>query len=235
MCKLFAHAESLILFGQQDMKTQITKDDVDYALAPSLWDLGNQVLYFLCQDHPKHVRDDAIVAKVWLIGRSYAAAIERRREVEDTSDNFYQTIVIEKIKNSNLDQWLAALPKRMTDPSTELSPIITVHKRLTNIFSAMTGLKKRSLASKYLHFHRPDLFFIYDSRTKQAINKITPSLNRIKNITAEEKDSEYHSFCRRAQCMRESINKQFNKNLNPRQLDKILLRIRDKIKKSSNK
>ncbi len=214
------------------MKITITKDDVDYALASSSWDLGNQVLYSLCQDHPNHDRGDAIIAKVWLIGRSYAAAIERRKNADDTSDDFYETIVVEKIKKSKLDQWLAALPDKMTDPWTELGSIITVHKRLMDLFSAMTGLEKRSLASKYLHFHRPDLFFIYDSRAKEAVGKVTPRLNQIKSITTEDQDWEYYSFCRRAQCMREDISTCFHKNLNPRQLDKILLRITDKIRKA---
>lgn len=214
------------------MKLTITKDDVDYALASSPWDLGNQVLYSLCQDHPNHDRSGAIIAKVWLIGRAYAAAIERRKNADDTSDDFYETIVVEKIKESKLDQWLATLPDKMTDPWTELGSIVTVHKRLMDLFFAMTDLEKRSLASKYLHFHRPDLFFIYDSRAKEAIGKVTPPLNQIKNITTEDKDGEYHSFCRRAQCLREDIRMSFHKNLNPRQLDKILLRITDKIRKA---
>jgi hypothetical protein len=50
------------------MKITITKDDVDHALASSSWDLGNQVLYSLCQDHPNHDRGDAIIAKIWLVG-----------------------------------------------------------------------------------------------------------------------------------------------------------------------
>jgi len=210
------------------MKITITRDDIDYALASSPWDLGNQVLYSLCQDHPNHDRGDAIIAKIWLIGRSYAAAIERRKNADDSSDNFYETIVVNKIKKSKLDQWLASLPDRMTDPWTTLGSIITVHKHLLDLFSAMTGLEKRSLASKYLHFHRPDLFFIYDSRAKEAAGKATPRLNQIRNITAEEQDWEYHSFCRRAQWMTEHINTRFHKNLDPRQLDKILLRIADR-------
>jgi len=214
------------------MKIQITKDDIDDALAPSPWDLGNNKLYSLCQDHPKHVHDDEIIAKMWLIGRAYAAAIERRKKAKGTSDDFYETTVVEKIKKSKLDQWLVGLPERLTNPWTELGHIITVHKRLVDLFFYMTGLEKRSLASKYLHFHRPDLFFIYDSRAKEAINKVTPHLNQINNITAEAQDSEYHTFCRRAQCMKESIKKQFSKNLNPRQIDKILLRITDKTRKA---
>jgi hypothetical protein len=213
------------------MKIQITKDDIKYALEPSPWDLGNQVLYSLCQEHPKHNRGDAIIAKVWLIGRSYAAAIERRKNAKNTSDDFYETVVLERMKKSKLDKWIAALPEKMTNPWVDLGLIITVHKQLMDLFFDMTGIEKRSLASKYLHFHKPDLFFIYDSRAKEAISKVTPRMNQINNITAEAQDSEYHSFCRRVQFMKESIKKRFGKDLSPRQLDKILLRITDKIKK----
>jgi hypothetical protein len=214
------------------MTITITKKDVEHALGCSPWDLGNEVLYSLCREHPKRDRGDAIIAKVWLIGRSYAAAIERRKNADDASDDFYETIVVDEIKKSKLDQWLAALPDKMTDPWTELGSIITVHKRLMDLFSAMTGLEKRSLASKYLHFHRPDLFFIYDSRAREAISKVTPHLKRIRNITSDDKDWEYHSFCRRARWLREEISKRFNKSLNPRQLDKILLRITDRTRKA---
>jgi hypothetical protein len=213
------------------MTIEITKADIDYALGPSPWDLGNQVLYSLCQNHPKHDLGEAIIAKVWLIGRSYAAAIERRKNAEETSDDFYEITVVDKIKKSNLDNWLANLPNQVIDPWNELGSVITVHKRLMDLFSDLTGLEKRALASKYLHFHRPDLFYIYDSRAKEAITKITPRPNEIKNITAEDSDSEYHIFCRRCQYLRDSISKRFGATLTPRQIDKILLRITDKIRK----
>lgn len=214
------------------MKIQITKDDVDCALGPSPWDLGNQALYSLCQDYPRHDRDDAIIAKVWLIGRSYAAAIERRKNSKDTSDDFYETTVATKIKNSQLDDWLAALPDRITDSWYQLGSVIVLHKRLMDLFFDMTGLEKRSLASKYLHFHRPDLFFIFDSRAKEAITKVTPRLNQIKAITTENADWEYHTFCRRGQWLRESIKGRFGRDLSPRQLDKIPLKITNKIRKA---
>lgn len=52
---------------------------VEKALADSAWDMGNQVLYDLCRRHPGHSEPGEILAKIWLIGRSYAAAIERGR------------------------------------------------------------------------------------------------------------------------------------------------------------
>jgi hypothetical protein len=169
-----------------------------------------------------------------VIGRSYATAIERRKNAKGSSDNFYETDVVEKLKKSKLDQWLKDLPIKMTNPWVELGSVVTVHKQLMDLFFDITELEKRSLASKYLHFHRPDLFFIYDSRAKKAINKVTPRLNQIeKNIAAENKDFEYHAFCRKAQYLKDSINEEFDVNLNSRQLDKILLRIADKIKNSN--
>lgn len=73
------------------------------------------------QDHPHRDRGDAIIAKVWLIGRSYAVAIERRKKVEDTPDDFYETTVVDKIKDSKLDEWLGCLPNRLN--GTALPPV----------------------------------------------------------------------------------------------------------------
>lgn len=212
---------------------QITQDDIAFAFSPTPWDLGNQVLYDLCQNHPNHQRNDEIIAKIWLIGRSYAAAIERRKNVDHTSDNFYETVVVETIKKAKIDVWLSRLPSRITDPWQELGSVVTTHNKLLKLFSSITGLDKRSLASKYLHFHRPDLFYIYDSRAKQAIMKVTPRVTAINEIAAEDADSEYLSFCRRCQWLKDSIQERFKKDLTPRQIDKILLRITENSRRNN--
>jgi hypothetical protein len=218
-----------------NMKIEITKDDIDYALGPSPWDLGNQVLYDLCQNYPKHDLNKDIIAKVWLIGRAYAAAIERRKNTKETSGDLYEKTLVNKIKKFKLDGKLDVLPKQIVNPWHDLGSVITIHKRLMDLFYDLTGLDKRALASKYLHFHRPDLFFIYDSRAKEAIIKVTPRLTEIKDINANDLDPEYHKFCRRCQFLHDFISKHYNKNLTPRQLDKILLRISAKIRKARRK
>jgi hypothetical protein len=53
------------------------------------WQLGNEVLYRLCEEHPRHDSDDSIIAKFWLIGRAYAAAVERRKKSRDNDKEFY--------------------------------------------------------------------------------------------------------------------------------------------------
>jgi hypothetical protein len=83
----------------------LTPQFVQAALeSESVWDLGNEVLYKLCDDHPGHTANNAIIAKVWLIGRSYAAAIERRREKgEFSGDEFYVKHVAPCIRSSDID------------------------------------------------------------------------------------------------------------------------------------
>src|SRR5438477_314230 len=62
------------------MPPKLTSEFVEGALLEKVWDVGNGVLYDLCAANPEHTRDDVIIAKIWLIGRTYAAAIERRRD-----------------------------------------------------------------------------------------------------------------------------------------------------------
>jgi len=204
---------------------QIVKADIDSAKAKSPWSLGNDVLYKLCRDHPTHDKSDAIVAKFWLIGRAYSAAIERRRNAAETSDDFYVHILTDRIQKSGIDQWLSELPRKAGNPWFDLSPVISTHKRLMDVLATMTGLDKRSLASKYLHFHRPDLFFIYDSRARKAIREVTPKRCDTPDIELEIFDREYLDFCRRAQWLREHVKSEFNEYLSPRELDSILLKI----------
>ena len=61
------------------------EDCLEKAKAPSPWNVGNKVLYDLCRERPLHTDTQAVLAKIWLIGRAYAAAIERRKN--KTSNN----------------------------------------------------------------------------------------------------------------------------------------------------
>jgi hypothetical protein len=149
----------------------ITAQEVVAALKKNrVWDLGNKVLYDLCSSYPYHKTDEEIIAKIWLIGRSYAAAIERRKNKASNSegDKFYEEIVVPKIKYSEVDKWFAIIRE---NPIPGVA--IEIHGKLTKLFSDISGLDKRSLASKYLHFHFEDSFFIYDSRAVNAIRMMT--------------------------------------------------------------
>ena len=210
------------------MAKKSIKEAVELARGSTPWDLGNQVLYDLCSEHPLHNEEQAILTKIWLIGRSYAAAIERRRpddmEKED-NDDFYIKIVAPEIRNSYIDQWIEELRKKYKKPTNEsLNDILFAHANVTNLFSKISGLQQRSLASKYLHFHLPELFFIFDTRAVNRINRLSSLLNFQKSIpTVEKHDREYRKFFEKCLHLQTYIEKEFNILLNPRQLDNLLL------------
>jgi hypothetical protein len=62
---------------------------------------GNNCLYSLCEKYPRHKNVDEVVAKLWLIGRSYAAALERRKNKRKKDPEFYEFIAAPVIIGSN--------------------------------------------------------------------------------------------------------------------------------------
>ncbi len=128
---------------------------------PNGWDFGNGILYSMCRQNPFHDRPEIVVGKVWLIGRSYAAAIERgRKKSKESSDKFYEKIVTKYLSKS-FDTHLAKLDRDIPDCRQAQKVAVEIHYELLLRFKKMVGgMNKRSLASKYLHFHRPDVFFI---------------------------------------------------------------------------
>ena len=143
----------------------------DYFSTP--WDFGNQVLYDLCSENPFHTDDEVIIAKTLFIGRIYAAAIERGRKkanYTETGDNLYITTVVNLFKKSDLDNELKLISNKKLNAGS-INDLLRIHKKLVDMLKTITGQEKRSFASKYLHFHFPDLFFIYDSRAIESIEK----------------------------------------------------------------
>ena len=206
---------------------KIKKED----LKPQLGDLGNNILYKLCKDYPDHKDPDVIVSKVWLIGRAYAAAIERRKNRTDINDDFYRKKVVTAFKKSKIDNKLKNIKKYKEINQNNISKILKVHKYLVDEIKKITGLEKRSLVSKYLHFHLPKLFFIYDSRAVRALKKISKPLNKNEyrsKINNSSVDEEYAGFFYRAFVAKNDKEKIFNKKISTREFDNILINIANK-------
>ncbi|HOX53842.1 MAG: hypothetical protein PHI86_07365 [Candidatus Omnitrophica bacterium] len=193
---------------------------INTACKTGKWDLGNEVLYSLCREYPFHKKDGEIIAKVWLIGRSYAASIERRKNAKSNNEEFYESEVVPAIKNSNIDSWLS-ITSKLQIPGSEES--VLVHKKLMDLFASISGHNNRSLASKYLHFHQPKVFFIYDSRARNAITEYCPKLNKIEDINTKEFDKEYKDFVRKCVWLRGHIKSLYGLSLKPREIDNFLL------------
>ncbi len=190
------------------------------------WRLGNQALYDLCRKYPKHVDDAEIIAKVWLIGRTYAASLERGKGdavgADVSNDRFYTDHVTRVLRASVLDSMLTALqkPGNVENPAT-IDLVLRAHSYVVRLFFELTGKKKRSLASKYLHFHLPHLFFIYDSRAMGAIRRL--KLPRQLIQSPPDADREYATFLGAALGARKHLAATFGESLTPRQLDRLLL------------
>lgn len=197
------------------------------------WEFGNNILYKMCEENPKHNNSDVVVGKIWLIGRSYAAAIERRKGGKKTGD-FYFDVVAPKMKKigKELDKKIKELPQ---PSANHVDDLLRTHKFLTDVFSDISQLQKRSLASKYLHFHCPQKVFIYDSRAKEAIHKIVerPDKKPLNKLQPNEFDQEYGDFVCRILELKNFLETKLKRSLAPRDIDNFLLS--DTVKKYNKK
>ena len=197
------------------------KDLILKAKGSNEWDFSNSILYNLCRDSPKHNSSEIILVKIWIIGRCYAAAIERRKSnKDDINDDFYNFKVVPKMKNSNIDQWI-----EKCNSTKKKEDALIAHKKLTNLFFELTELNKRSLASKYLHFHIPSLFYIYDSRVVSSIGKLN-TLLKIKDIKEKKNmdvDDNYNMFYEKCERIVDKVSQEYGIKLTCRELDNLLI------------
>jgi len=205
--------------------SHLTKDIVLNAQLGDGWKFGNDILYRMCQEFPKHDTSSQIVGKIWLIGRSYAAAIERRKTGVagiPEGDDFYFDRVAPFILDSDIDAWIQSISVKELPNYDSLDRIVDVHWRVTGLFSKISGLEKRSLASKYLHFHRPETFFIYDSRAVSAISKYKTITGRASK-SDQRCDGEYRKFYYKCLTLQKYVHDKFDVYLAPRAIDNLLL------------
>ena len=192
----------------------------------SRWEFGNSILYQMCEDNPLHTDADVVIGKIWLIGRSYAAAIERRKIADDyQGDDFYYDAVAPKMLEigDELDKRIESLKNNAGIIVDSVPEILSTHKFLMDAFTELTGLEKRSLASKYLHFHCPDKFFIYDSRAKAAVGKIVKRPNKKILSGIADYDAEYGDFVCRMLELQEYLDEKMGMYEKPREIDSFLL------------
>ena len=189
----------------------------------AVWDLGNQALYDLCSRNPGHHRIDEIAAKVWLVGRSYAAAIERGAQTVEGED-FYVERVAPAMRSARIDRWLAPL-SRLKGP--EAAVVVPAHRRLTELFREISTKNKRSLASKYLHFHFPKAVYIFDARASRAIRQVTRR-HRAGSLSFDLCDEAYARFFLRCRAFHDELEQLTGRALTPREVDNVLLAVAER-------
>jgi hypothetical protein len=207
----------------------LSKAEVQNCRTEDPWALGNQVLYDLCEKYPKHILEKEIIAKIWLIGRAYAASIERMSSKVDRpkGDRLYTEVVAPKMKDPQIDKYLDEL--RQLAPMTEEAKdkALRTHKHLTDVFREISERDKRSLASKYLHFHLPNHFFLFDGRAQAGLRLILPH-QQIEDKSNAGYDDQYATHFFKLFDLRKQILHEYDIGLTPREIDRLLLQKADR-------
>ncbi len=208
------------------MNTVLDKGKIELVQHYNMWDFGNQILYDMCQKAPLHINEEEVISKVWLIGRSYAAAIERGAKSAYKGDEFYKHVVGKKIKSigKELDKRISFFSEQEQVTKNLLGKIAETHNYLTKVFYDISGMDNRSLASKYLHFHVPNVFYIYDSRAIASVTNLnTLDRNLKKDLLKLDSDLVYVDFLAKVYPLNEKIYKEYGVWLKPREIDALLL------------
>lgn len=191
-----------------------------------LWCVSNDVLYEMCKKYPLHKDVSEVVAKIFLIGRSYAAAIERTKNTHIYEERIPGLV---HKHGKNIDFNLSECNKE------NLQNIFSTYDLVLRSFHEVSGKWNRSLVSKYLHFHKPENFYLMDSRAKKGLSeilKLYPAISSAKNegkrqYSVSKESAEYMNFYLKCQICKQELEKEFNCTLSIRDFDNLLLTIAD--------
>lgn len=170
------------------------------SIASEEYSFGNKLLYDMCKDIDGQKWDDPkiLADKIWLVGRSYAASPERRiskgdvpkvgdgtgeyfNEVaKDIHNNFIvQNEIINKL-NGNYkfdfsDSDIALLIRTIKSVEKFNDAVKEANIKYDEYRVEESNYKNQiSFCSKFLHFHFPNTFFIFDSFSKTATSYLFP-------------------------------------------------------------
>jgi hypothetical protein len=161
----------------------------------------NEILYRMCSEQPDHAEPEVVASKIQLIGRSYAATLERGAGDGFSYDEFGREFVSRY--GEELDSYLMDLRKTgRIEQSENQEKLLCTHQFLMNALGCLTrhdrrleGATKRSLASKYLHFHSPLNVFIYDSVVvAQLAKEVRGASLPLADSSRHTVDSDYAKF-----------------------------------------
>lgn len=156
------------------------------------------ILYGMCRRWPHHNDLSAVQAKVTIIGRTYAAGLERKGG-EDYRKGILETVANTLNKNGKrIDRDVARLRNLKRYSLTVQNYILATHGNMVSLLrnETKTKLNFRSFVSKYLHFHAP-IVPLFDSRASSVIREWYPwrrFRNRIRISHNESYDEVYSKF-----------------------------------------
>jgi hypothetical protein len=177
--------------SHRDLEVALSRFNAD-------WGLVDQVLYGLCREHPGHDDLRTVTAMLALVGRVYAAGLERRV----TPPPGQQAIVViahHVLRHgAEVDAIIQALHSvREPLDFQSMGLIVEQHGHLNRLLQkvATDGKAPRSFSSKYLHFHNP-VIPIYDEYTRQSLSRMVPWERSYTLVSLPPHgDREYWRYC----------------------------------------
>lgn len=170
-------------------------EEAEAAYAES-WERIDMWLYQLCASSDHSSRVD-VQAKITIVGRTYSAGLERHVVLQDGQDDRLAVAADHLASHGpEIDAWLALLAPATGDLTPgRLADIVQVHGLFTSLIAEISRTSPRSFASKYLHFHCPDVP-VYDGYATAALCAdfpLSPGVRPFARPTGA--DEEYYSYC----------------------------------------
>ena len=116
------------------------------------WAATDKVLYELCRQFPDHQRRDGVMAKLWIIGRTYATGIERQIKSLGTQGSSMSQLANHIWRRRDTVDDVLRLLADVKEPLDveKLKTILLAHGRSSNVIGQLLreNLSPRSFASK---------------------------------------------------------------------------------------
>lgn len=194
------------------------------------FDVLNSMLYEAVANNPSNTDKPQIIGKLILIGRTYSASVERRKTQGHVKDERQALEVIiaaaEAIAASKCAILLDSigLNDKLTDE--RLPEAVAIHLELCQALATANNRENSSLASKYLHFHRPDFFPIVDSYVREGWSWLMDELGlSYRGWQVFGKVGRYNDWCVRVLELRTLMENSLCHTVSLRQVDNYLLSV----------
>lgn len=180
-----------------------------------LWNWGNEILYRMCREEPKHTKLDVIAGKVRLIVGDAIPWVEREAGFRK---GFYADVIAPTFKESEIDEWVASLHSMARVTMENVADVLRVHQLVAGLFDFAAN--NITIPSKYLHFHLPNAYFILDSLSDEQIRQRLEG----RDVTVpKEFDTPYAEFVYLCLWYRDNVlEPALGREVTPRELDQHL-------------
>ncbi len=192
------------------MTNTLTREFITEALADSVLEPRIRALYELCFMHRHHFHDQLVADKLRMLVRVCA-------DRGITMAGFSPESVAHRLGRAGVDRWFGGLA---TAEQLDVALLLEVHKRMMEVFDDVGVAEARSLASKYLHFHFPELYYVHDSRVEAAA--LALGQGECGFLALADHDSAYGRFYACARKLAERMRPLVGRRLSPRELDRVL-------------